>query len=678
MAIKYPHLLSPCKIGNHVFKNRLIAACSSVQHEQGPEPYPNDAIFTDYLTKAKSGASLIIFGQGGTLEYQSQDMSPEKRREVLEFRESNPNPFNPEFGWDPSGVDRFPNFDLVDGRHQHYLCTLTEAIHFYGAKCMMKSGAQQMPKGYDICEGNAPKDTEGAMHHRSYKKVLTQEMLRDIVDQTALRCCLMKECGFDGVYFHLAYRGSAPARMLSPITNRRTDQYGGSPENRVRYAIEMADAIKKKCGQDFIIYACFSPYEEEGGYTLEEGIEYARLLTGHIDMLELRGPDNEHSMTTNYMLERYPFLEAAAAYKKGAPGMGIVATGGFQNFEDEEEVIASGKADFISAARAWICNPDYGQLAYEGRNDDIVPCLKCNGCHLMSYYKPWNSYCAVNPIWGLGHKIGDMVDAVKETKRVAVIGGGPAGIKAALVASQRGHTVTLFEKTDHLGGHIKTIENAVYKWPHKDYVAYLNHQIGKSAVDIHMNTEATPEMIREQGFDSVIVAIGSDPVIPDIPGIHGENVILVTELYGQEDQMGQDVVVIGGGESGVEAGMHLAGLGKTVTVLEMSGKLAKKSVPIHYYTNFREAWNSLPTFRGIEHACVTAVQSGHVTYVDADGREQTVNADHVILAAGITPRADEAMKFYGSADRYVTAGDCKSVGGLQHAIRSAYAAAVTI
>lgn len=673
MSIKYPHLLSPFKIGNHVFKNRMVATASCPAHEMGNERYPNDALFTNYVNKAKSGAGLVIIQQPGFYEFKPLE-TPEDRAKTIKFRKEKPNPFNPEFGWDPSGIARFPSFDLIDGGAQHYLSTMVEAIHFYDAKCFMKSELR-LPPDYDISPGNAPQHTEGAIHVRTYGKIMTEKMLMEMIERAAFQAILLKEVGMDGIYVHMAYRGSAMARFLSPITNKREDKYGGSIENRARFAIMLADGIKKRCGQDFLVHASLSGYEEEGGYTVDDAVEFAKLFTGHFDTLEIRGTNGDDTQPPNFNHKVTPFLEAAEKIKKGAPDIGIIAVGGFQDLDISEDAIASGKADFIGSARAWICNLDYGQLAYEGRNEDVVPCLRCNGCHLMSYYKPWNSYCAVNPVWGLEHKIDSMISPPQRKKKVAVIGGGPAGMEAALIASEGGHDVTLFEKNNHLGGNLKLIENVSFKWPHKDFNNYLERQIEKSGVNVRLNTEGTPEMIQKDGYDAVIAAIGADAIVPDIPGSKGENVILAPEIYGNEDNLAKEVVIIGGGETGVEAGMHLAETGRNVTVLEMSHKLARRSVPIHYYSMFREAWEKLPNFKWILNAHCNGISRNGVTYIDADGKEQSMNAGSVVIAAGIKSRTDAALKFYNSCDRFYMIGDCKAAEGIQGAVRSAFSTA---
>ena len=500
MSKKYPHLLSPFKVGNHVLKNRMIATMSVPNLVQGPEPYPNDGIITHYANKARSGAAIVVIGD--------VDPFPFKPAEDLrKTRAENPNIFNPDHGW-LFGSSRDYLFDIFNGGCQNYLSLLTESIHFYDSKCLMNMKIEP-PYGYDVSLGNAPDDTEyGSGGDKVWGKEITEEMLDKILEDAVFKAVLNKEIGCDGVFIHMGYRAPLTARLLSPLTNRRKDKYGGSLENRARFALQAIDAIKKRCGQDFLIMASMSGWEPEGGFTLEDAVEYAKIFAGHLDMLMIRGPNNDLSHPTSFTPERTPFLHAAEVIKKSVPSLTVVANGGFQDFDICEDAIASGKADFIGMARAWISNPDYGRLAYEGRNEDVVPCLRCNGCQLSSYYKPWTSYCTVNPIWGLEHKIDDMISPPRYKKKVAVIGGGPAGMEAALIASQRGHEVTLYEKTGSLGGLLTGYENFSFKWPHKDFKDYLVRQIAKSNVKVCLNTEADPGMLKKEEYDAVIAAVG--------------------------------------------------------------------------------------------------------------------------------------------------------------------------
>jgi len=268
-----------------------------------------------------------------------------------------------------------------------------------------------------------------------------------------------------------------------------------------------------------------------------------------------------------------------------------------------------------------------------------------------------------------------MIEPPITRKKVAIIGGGPAGMEAALVSAGRGHQVTLYEKSNALGGLLKTSDNVPFKWTLKEFKDYLVRQINKSGVKVCLNTEATPEMLKAEEYDAVLAAVGSEPVVPPIPGIKGKNVIFAPDVYGNESALAKNVVVIGGGEVGVETGMHLAETGHQVTLLEMLNILAPEATPVHYYSMFREAWEKLPDFKYILQARCTAISRDGVTYVDADRKEHTVKADSVVVAAGMKPKNDLALQFYGTGDQFFIIGDCNIAGNVQKVMRSAFSTA---
>jgi len=300
---------------------------------------------------------------------------------------------------------------------------------------------------------------------------------------------------------------------------------------------------------------------------------------------------------------------------------------------------------------------------------------------------PWISFCSVNPKMGIEHKLHRMVPGPASAKKAAVIGGGPAGMEAAITAAERGHKVMLYEKSDHLGGQLIHAEYVSFKWPLRKYRNYMITQMYKLGVKVILNTQATPQLIEEEGFDSVLAATGAEPNLPDIPGINGENVWTCMNLFGNEKKLGKKVAVIGGSQMGVEIGMHLAETGHSVTVLTRQNRLASDASPLHSITMayitvlddgselFEAAWERLDNFSYILNATTAGISEEKVTYRDPEGNLHDVETESVVICGGMNPRQDEALKFYGSAKSFALIGDCDSVGNIQRAVRSAYGAA---
>ena len=670
MSLKYPHVMSPLVVRGHVLKNRLEVSNSLPHFLQGPESYPADSVITHYANKAKAGAAIVTC------------------MGINNFSRGMQVPMEADF-------THFPDYDLYDPASQNYLMQLADAIHYHGAVACMgffvgpPSGyAVQNPDGSlnilrvgdianskPITEDLDPFNQVDMFTKMTMPAVVncTREHMDHIIKSLAQQVQILKFLDFDMVSLHFCYRGQLPTQFLSPLTNKRTDEYGGSFENRVKFPLEILKAIREAAGKDMIVEILFSGEDPEGGYTMDEGVEFLKLAEPYVDIVQFRAPVADPNHPIPFELQHTPFLKYAENAKAKGLNMKIACVGGFHYFDDVEAAVAEGKVDIVSAARAFISNPDYAHILQEGRTDDLVPCLRCNKCHGRGPHDAFVSVCSVNPKIGIEHRLDILESKPLPSMKIAIIGGGPAGMKAAMELCDRGHKVTIYEAEDHLGGAIHHADFVEFKWTLRDFKNYLIHQVGKRPIEVKLNTRATPEMVKAEGFDMVISAVGASPARPPIPGLDKPHVKLATDSMINPETIGQNVVVIGGGEVGVEAGMNLAGKGRNVTVIEMADKLAPESTAIHYYSMFEEAWLALPTFHSVVKATVTSVEDDCVKYKDADGVEHTIPCDNVVISLGMKARQEEALSFHDCADRFAIIGDCKKPGTIQHAMRHAFA-----
>lgn len=652
MSLKYASLLSPVEINGVLLRNRLIATPSNPHFIQSTEKWPTEALITHYANKAKAGAAIVTCKGNNPVKTQ-----------------------------DPHSL----SLDIHVGQHQHMFAQVADMVHYYGAKASyLVLPDMNIVKGYDASDGILSEFVAGDGSVAEIGKAAPRELLLEMVEAYAQEAKLAQSLGFDMCFMHMAYRLMFPGRFLSPLTNKRADEFGGSIENRARFPLMICQRIKEVCGKNFLIEVSISGCEDdmfEGGLSIADQIEFAKLAVGKIDILQIRGGSIDPSQPTYLDLREIPQLDAAAAIRKGVQEAGggilIDVVGGCQDLDKCDEIIASGQADMIGAARSFIADPQWGVKAYQGRGEDVVPCLRCNKCHVAGPGN-WNTVCSVNPEWGLEHKVERLVSPPDTKKKIAVIGGGPAGMEAALLASRRNHTVDLYEQREKLGGLINYTDGIDIKWTLARFRDYMVRQIEKSAVHVHLGVRATPEMLKRENYDEIIVAVGSNPLIPPILGAKGSNVIPAIQTVAKEPEMGQNVVVIGGGEIGVEMGLHLAKKGHQVHLIEQREILSPESVPVHFRSMFENAWENQDGFTYTLNAACTEITENSVSYRDNIGRIHTIEADTVVMATGMRADHEQVMAFMDGTCRVHVIGDCNKVGCVQTAMRAAYAVANNI
>ena len=662
MRSPYPNLLSPLKIGGTVLKNRLVGSVALPHYLQGPELFPNDQVIQHISNIAKNGASIVVFS----------DWSNPEQRHV-------------------GNVDarHFPMYDLNDDSVLNYLSQLADAVHYYNSKVSIQPSFFA-PRGkyiVDLPPCTPEEALQKAHDEPSYRmrlmagdfgacQQITEAELEEYTDGVADRIHFYQLLGYDMCTIHMAYCMTFLGQFLSPLTNTRTDGFGGSLENRAKAPLMLLRKIKQRCGRDFLVEVEVSGEEQAGGLTTEDIIAFGRMAEGLIDIFQVRAHDLDIAQPVPFNADegQYRTLPYAEKMKRaGIPQM-VEVVGGYDNPEDAERFVAEGKTDLVGLARSFICESEYLKKLQENRADDIVPCIRCNRCHGMNLSGPWLTACSVNPTIGMAHKLDKMNAPIGPAQKVAVIGGGPAGMRAALVCIQRGHKVTLFEQKDKLGGQLFHTDYCSFKWPLRRYKDWLIHQMDKQGVDVRLNTAATPALVEAEGFDAVLAATGAVPKLPPIDGADSCGAWTAVQVYGHESELGKKIVLVGGAETGCETALHLAEQGHEVTLLSRQPELAMEATPTHYRAELLRRMRNTKTLTIHTGAHTTHLAPHQVTWQDADGIH-TLDVDNIVLSGGVRPLQDEAMAFFGTAPVFEFIGDCRKPGNIQTCTRQAYAAA---
>ena len=648
MERKYPNLCSPITLAGVTFKNRMFSA-----------PMGGTDITNDGCIGPKSTAFYELRAKGGAGAVTVSECMVHPR---------------------------------TDGSHAYHLDTgilnslacaayTADAIHRHGAVPSLELSHSGMYAGTYMTDKSrqqnlnqwGPSDTVRA--DGVAVKSLTKEMIDEIVGAYANAAGLAKRAGFEMLMSHGGH-GWLLNQFLSPYFNKRTDEYGGSLENRCRLAVEVLKAVRSAVGEQFPIEFRMSGSELfDGGYDLEEGIRIARQLEPYIDLLHVsagtyqRGFGDTHpSMFKPHGANVY----LAEAIKKQV-SVPVAAIGALNSPEQMEEIIASGKADVVYMARALLADPYLPRKVTENREKEIVHCLRCFTC-MAERAVTATRRCAVNPLIGRELEGDEILPAAKK-KKVLVAGGGPAGLYAAYTAARRGHQVLLCEKEAELGGILRSEQAIPFKKEMYELAATYTKLALDAGVNIRLNTEVTGAYARGEEADAVIIAVGSEPLCPPIPGLDGENVVLVNDYYCEKEKVGSDVIVLGGGLAGCECAVHLGMEGKTVHLVEMRKELAPDANVRHRPLLLAQVDQYAAVHTG--YRAVRVSREG-VLCEDSEGGQHLICAETVICALGQRSRRDAAGELRDAAPYTAVIGDARRVSNITNAVYEGYHAALDI
>ena len=649
MQRKFPNLCKPITIGNVTFRNRMFGA-----------PMGGTDITADCTIGPKSTAFYELRAKGGAASVTVSECVVHPETEGSHM-----------YHLDLQTVGSLASFTYTaDAIRRHGAIASVELSHSgqYAGTYLTDKNKKQGLSQWGPSEGVRPDGLP--------VKELTKELIADIVAAYGRCAGLAKRAGFEMIMVHGGH-GWLINQFLSPYFNHRTDEYGGSLENRVRFAQEVLDSVREAVGPGFPIEFRMSGSELfEGGYDLSEGIEIAKLVESRVDLLHISAGTYQTGFGITHPSMFLPHgcnVYLAAEIKKHV-SVPVATLGGLNDPAQMEEIIASGKADVVEMARALLADPELPRKVMSNRDEDIVKCLRCFTC-MAERAMTSTRRCTVNPL--IGREMdGTEIIPTANPKKVLVAGGGPGGLEAALTAAKRGHKVILCEKEDQLGGILKGEQVLPFKYEMYELGVTLGKLAKDAGVEIRLNTTVTKEYVEKENVDALIIAVGSEPLVPPIPGLDGDNVVVVNNYYLEKDKVSDSVVVLGGGLAGCEAAIHFAQEGKTVHLVEMRTELAPDANIRHRPIMLKEIEKlNIHVHTGYKGLRVT--KEG-VLCADADGVEQLVPGTSVICALGQRARRNVAEELVDCAPYVAQIGDCVKVSTITTAVYQGYHAALDI
>lgn len=645
MENKYAKLFEPMKIGNMNLRNRLVMSPMGTFTPMQDGTESEEGIMY-YEERARGGFGLIIIGAQFINEKLAQGG---------------------------------PTIAFNNNRAIPKTTVLCERVHRWGAKiCAQLSpgtGRNGMP---DIGEKVPVSSSENPSFYdpNVICRPLTVEEIKEIIKDFSKAATFAKNAGFDAIEIH-GHAGYLIDQFFSPIWNKRTDEYGGNVENRARFAVEIVQAVRSAVGQDMpIIFRIALDHRFPGGRTLEDSMPILEILEkAGVDAFDVDAGAYE---TMDYIFPTAYVGDACMAYvcKEAKKHVKVpLINAGNHTPETALELVNSGDCDFVMFGRQAIADPEFPKKLMENRREDMRPCLVCNEeCIGRIFGRLTQLSCSVN-IQACMEKY-FQITKTDNPKDIVIIGAGPSGLEAARVAALKGHHVTIYEKTDDIGGILKIIATAPFKKRIRELIDWYDVQLKKLGVKIKFNTEIKADDTILDYADRIFVATGSVPLVPNIPGINGKNVIGVIDAH-KNGVSGEKIAICGGGLSGCDTALELAMQGKKVTVIEMLSECAQDAMPINKISLMRMlAENDVILLTDSK---VVAIEPDGVVIEKKDGSRETVEADTVVTAFG--QKTDTALSNAIKAKyntKTTVIGDAEKVAKVGEAIRTGFYAAMAV